>query len=227
MTAAALTVADVTARYEALQARIARAGGRHVTVVAVTKAFGPWAVDAAAACGIGHIAENYAQELAAKLPEVTAAPRPLVHFVGRLQRNKVKLLAGRVDVWQTVDRPELAREVARRAPGAEVMVQVNISHEETKAGCLPAQTERLAEMVTEAGLSLIGLMGIGPLGPPENARSGFRTLRRLVDTLGLAHCSMGMTDDLEVAVAEGATMVRIGRSLFGERPHRGTATVTQ
>ena len=218
MNVAPRTVAALGERYEAVRARIARAADHDITVIAVTKGLGSWAVDAAAACGIGHIGENYAQECLAKLAEVTAVPRPRVHFVGHLQRNKVKMLAGSVDVWQTVDRPELAREIGRRAPGAEVMIQVNISSEESKGGCRAADTEQLASVAADAGLNLVGLMGIGPLGPPEGARSGFRSLRQMVDALGLGHCSMGMTDDLEVAVAEGATMVRIGRSLFGERP---------
>ena len=219
--------AAIGERYEALRARIASAATHDVTVIAVTKALGSWAIDAASACGIGDIGENYAQECVAKLAEVTASPKPRVHFVGRVQRNKVKMLAGCVDVWQTLDRPELAREIGRRAPGADVMIQVNISGEETKGGCSLAETEQLASIAAEAGLNLVGLMGIGPLGPPEEARSNFRSLRRMVDSLGLAHCSMGMTDDLEVAVAEGATMVRIGRSLFGERPRRGIRGVPQ
>ncbi len=218
---------SVAGRYEALQARIAGAGGQGVTVVAVTKAFGAWAVDAAAACGIGDIGENYAQECVAKVAEASAVPMPRVHFVGRLQRNKVRMLAGCVDVWQTVDRVEVAREIGRRAPGAEVMIQVNISSEDTKAGCAPADTESLASAADDAGLQLTGLMGIGPLGPPEAARDGFRMLRRLVDHLALPHCSMGMTDDLEVAVAEGATMVRVGTSLFGVRPRHRSRGVPQ
>ncbi len=214
-------------RYEALRARIARAGGQGVAVVAVTKALGPWAVDAAAACGIRDIGENYAQECVAKLADASATPLPRVHFIGRLQRNKVKMLTGHVDVWQTVDRVGLTREIGRRAPGAEVMIQVNISGEESKAGCAPADAEALVSAASDAGLRPVGLMGIGPLGPPESARAGFRQLRGLVDSFGLPHCSMGMTDDLEVAVAEGATMVRVGRSLFGERPRRGLRGVSQ
>ena len=227
MSAPPPVAAAIGERYEALRARIDSAGGHDVTVVAVTKALGSWAIDAASACGIGDIGENYAQECVAKLAEVTAAPKPRVHFVGRVQRNKVKMLAGCVDVWQTLDRPELAREIGRRAPGADVMIQVNISGEETKGGCPLGETEQLASVAADAGLSLVGLMGIGPLGPPEEARSDFRALRRMVDSLGLAHCSMGMTDDLEVAVAEGATMVRIGRSLFGERPRHGIRGVPE
>ena len=227
MSAPPEVAAAIGERYEALRARIAGAGAHDVTVIAVTKALGSWAIDASSACGIGDIGENYAQECVAKLAEVTAAPRPRVHFVGRVQRNKVKMLAGCVDVWQTLDRPELAREIGRRAPGADVMIQVNISGEGTKGGCPLAETEQLASTVAETGLNLVGLMGIGPLGPPGSARSSFRALRRMVDSLGLTHCSMGMTDDLEVAVAEGATMVRIGRSLFGERPRRGIRGVPQ
>lgn len=227
MSGPAAASATLAGRYEALRTRIAGAGGRDVTVIAVTKALGSWAIDAAAACGIGDVGENYAQECVAKLAGASAVPLPRVHFVGRLQRNKVKILARCVDVWQTVDRVELAREIARRAPGSEVMIQVNISGEESKAGCAVAETESLASAATGAGLRLVGLMGIGPLGPPEAARGSFRELRRLVDSLGLPHCSMGMTDDLEVAVAEGATMVRVGRSLFGERPRQGLRSVSQ
>ena len=214
-------------RYGALLARIERAGGRGVAVVAVTKSFGPWAIDAAASCGIGHIGESYAQECVAKLSEVAAEPRPQIHFVGRLQRNKVRALAGCVDLWQTVDRVELASEIARRAPGSQVMIQVNLSGEPSKGGCAPRDAETLAAAASDAGLRLVGLMGIGPQGPPEGARESFRSLRRTADSLGLPHCSMGMTDDLEVAVSEGATMVRVGRSLFGERPRHGIARVPQ
>ena len=226
-TTGTVAAAVIGERHAALRERIARAGGDNVVVIAVTKAFGAWAIDAAAACGITHIGENYAQECVAKLAESTAAPRPSVHFLGRVQRNKIRLLADCIDTWQTVDRPEVAREIGRRAPGADVMIQVNISAEESKGGCRPADTEDLAAAVAAAGLRLTGLMGIGPLGPPEQARSSFRALRRMVDSLGLPHCSMGMTDDLEVAVGEGATMVRVGRSLFGERPRRGLRDVPQ
>ena len=227
MTAQNATLEAVAERYRALLDRIERAGGSDVSVIAVTKAFGPWAIDAASGCGIGHIGENYAQECVAKLAEATAQPRPLVHFIGRLQRNKVRMLAGCVDVWQTVDRTELAREIGRRAPGATVMIQVNISGDEAQGGCSPADAETLASTVAGAGLRLVGLMAIGRLGPPEGTREGFRELRRMADSLELPHLSMGMTDDLEAAVAEGATMVRVGRSLLGERPRRGDDGVPQ
>lgn len=205
--------------------RIHRAGGSpDVVVVAVTKGFGPDAIDAAVAAGLADVGENYAQELLAKLGGISV-PAPRIHFIGRLQSNKVRLLAPHVDVWQSVDRLSLVRELARRAPGAAVLVQVNTSGEPQKGGCEEADVHELVTAADAAGLMVRGLMTVGPLAEPEAARPGFRRLRRLCDDLGLPVCSMGMTDDLEVAVSEGATMVRIGTALFGTRPpaHPGGA----
>ncbi|MEM9201199.1 MAG: YggS family pyridoxal phosphate-dependent enzyme [Actinomycetota bacterium] len=209
--------AQVATRAAAVRSRLDAAGGHDVQIVAVTKTFDASAVDAAVAAGLTDVGENYAQEAAAKLVDITTAPT--VHFIGRLQRNKVRLLAPFVDIWQSVDRPELVREIAKRAPGAKIMVQVDISDEEAKGGVAPAETESLVEVASEAGLEVVGLMGVALLAEPAAARPGFATLRRLVDDLGLHHCSMGMTADLEIAVDEGTTMVRVGRDLFGER-HR-------
>lgn len=207
----------VAERVAAVRERLERAGGAHVTIVGVTKTFGADAVEAAVAAGLIDVGENYAQEAVAKLADVDADPT--VHFIGRLQRNKVRLLAPVVDVFQTVDRPELVREIAKRAPGARIMVQVDISGEENKGGCDPGATESIVSEAVDAGLVVEGLMGVALLAEPEAARPGFSLLRRQVDQFDLAHCSMGMTADLEVAVDEGATMVRIGRDIFGER-HR-------
>lgn len=215
--------ADLVAeRHEMLKERMRAAGGDGVELVAVTKGWGPGAVEAAAACGIGHIGENYAQECLAKLGAARLDRRPRVHLIGRLQQNKVRRLAAVIDVWQTVDRVELVRKIAMEAPGAEVMIQVNVSGEITKAGCAPEEVRPLATAAEGAGLRLSGLMGIGPAGPQAEARPGFRALRRMVDDLGLRHCSMGMSDDMETAIEEGSTMVRIGRDLFGERPSAGS-----
>jgi pyridoxal phosphate enzyme (YggS family) len=209
---------EVGERLAVVRERLRDAGGADVRVVAVTKAFGFDAVEAAAACGIHDIGESYAQEAVAKLAGREVAPT--VHFIGGLQRNKVRKLAGIVDVWQSVDRPELADEIARRAPGAEVMLQVDISGEESKGGCRPDGVGSLLEHAIGAGLRVGGLMGIGPMGDPEEARPGFRQLRSLVDRFDLRECSMGMTGDLEVAVEEGSTMIRVGTALFGPRPSR-------
>jgi pyridoxal phosphate enzyme (YggS family) len=211
---------DATAVAEALlrvRARIADAGGGdEVAVLAVTKGFGADAIEAAIAAGCRAIGENYAQELLAKR---AAAARAEVHFIGQLQTNKVRQIAGLVDVYETVDRQRLAREIGKRDPGARVLVQIDTSGEPGKGGCPPGDLDALVAAVGDAGLDLRGLMTVGPThGGPEAARAGFRTVRAAVDRLGLEICSMGMTDDLEVAVQEGATQIRLGTALFGPRP---------
>ena len=176
---------------------------------------------AAAAAGCRAIGENYAQELATKAG--AAADSGLaVHFIGRLQSNKVRLLAEHVDVYETLDRPSLIAEVAKRVPGATVLLQVNAAGEAGKGGCDPGDVAALVAACVDAGLDVDGLMAVGPtIGGPEAARPAFRIVRRLVDELGLRTCSMGMTDDLAVAVQEGSTRVRVGTALFGARPVRG------
>lgn len=212
----------VTDRLAGVRDRIASAGGRDVTVVAVTKGFAADALVAAAGAGLTDIGENYAQELLAKAD--TARRNGLtVHFIGRLQTNKVRSLAAVVDWWQSVDRTAALVEIARRARGAKVLVEVNVSSEPSKGGCDPTDAQALVEECRRVGLDPRGLMAIGRAGEPEDARPGFRLLRRLVDDLDLDVCSMGMSGDLEVAVEEGATMVRIGSALFGERPAHGWA----
>jgi pyridoxal phosphate enzyme (YggS family) len=212
---------DVVAGLQRVRDRIVAAGGDDtVTVLAVTKGFGPEAIDAAVAAGCTAIGENYAQELLAKRD---AASHAEVHFIGQLQTNKVRQIAGLVDVYETVDRERLAREIAHRTPGARVLVQVDTSGEPGgepgKGGCPIGELDPLVEVVRAAGLELRGLMSVGPTdGGPEMARPGFRLVRQAVDRLGLAVCSMGMSDDLEVAVQEGSTQVRVGTALFGHRP---------
>ncbi len=211
--------AEVAARLAAVRARIAAAGRPpdEVAVVAVTKGFGADAVDAAASVGVFDVGENYAQELAAKAEAVSGGDRRW-HFLGHVQRNKVRSIAPVVHLWQGVDRVAAGEEIARRAPGARVLVQVGISGEERRNGCAPHAVPALVERLHALGLQVRGLMAVGPAGPPELARPGFAEVSALADRLGLAERSMGMTDDLEVAVEEGSTMVRVGRALFGARP---------
>jgi pyridoxal phosphate enzyme (YggS family) len=210
------TVAD---RLAGVRARIASTGRRpdEVAVVAVTKGFGPEAVDAAAAVGIVDVGENYAQELAGKARAVKAR----WHFLGHVQRNKVRSIAAVVHLWQGVDRVAAGEEIAQRAPGAHVLVQVRIAGGDERNGCHPHDVPALVERLDALGLDVRGLMAVGPAGPPELARPGFAQVSALADRLGLVERSMGMTDDLEVAVEEGSTMVRVGRGLFGARPLAG------
>jgi PLP dependent protein len=211
--------AVVADRVHAVRARIARAGGRDVRLIAVTKGFGADAVRAALDAGVTDVGENYAQELVAKAASLGAAGGAARwHFIGRLQGNKIKSIGSLVSLWQSVDRARLATEIERRCPGAAVLVQLNLSGEEQKGGCPPDQAAELVEHCRSAGLDVRGLMGVGPTGSAEDARPGFRRLVELADDLGLPERSMGMSADLEVAVEEGSTMVRIGRDLFGPRP---------
>lgn len=216
-----MTVADRLAR---VRERIDAAGGDPdaIRLVAVTKGHGPDAVASALAAGVLDVGENYAEELVAKHEAVAAAggPAPRWHFVGHVQRRKVRSVAAFVSLWQGVDRQAAGAEIARRAPGASVLVQVNVSGEPAKNGCRPEETAVLVEELRGLDLHVAGLMAMGPAGPPEAARPAFRQLVALADELGLAERSMGMSDDLEVAVQEGSTMVRVGRALFGPRPVR-------
>lgn len=220
-----MTVAtfNVAANLATVRERIASAGGdpAGVRIVAVTKGFGPAAVREALDAGLHDVGESYAQELetkAAELPPATAT-RARWHFIGPVQRNKVKRLAPLVHLWQAVDREAAGREIAHRAgPGTAVLVQLNVSGEASKSGCRPEEAPALVDRLGELGLDVRGLMAIGPQGPPELARPGFRQLAQLSARMGLAERSMGMTDDLEVAVQEGTTMIRVGRGLFGARP---------
>ena len=205
-----------------LRERIAAAGGQGVRIVAVTKGRGAEAVEAAISAGCSDVAESYAQELLGKnrsLPEHGRADAR-VHFIGGLQRNKIRRLTSIVDVWQSIDRLDLGEELARRCPQAAAMVQVNLSGDDHRRGCPPRAAPELVKRLQGLELNVLGLMGIGPMGEPEDARRGFALLRGMVDQLDLVECSMGMTADLEVAVQEGATMVRIGTGLFGPRAAR-------
>lgn len=214
---------ELADRVRELDDRIAAAGGdpARVRVVAVTKGFDAGVATDAVAAGLVDLGESYVQELAAKASQVPGEkglPAPRWHFVGRLQRNKVRMAARYVSIWHSVDRIELGREIARRAPGATVLAQVNFTGESTKGGCSPPSAPALVSELGDLGLNVVGLMTVGPLGPPEAARPAFSELRRLAGRLGLAELSMGMSNDLEVAVQEGATMVRVGTALFGPRP---------
>jgi pyridoxal phosphate enzyme (YggS family) len=206
---------DIRARIQAAGADLDR-----VRVVAVTKGFGAAAVAEALAAGLPDVGENYAQELVAKAQEVDGARW---QFLGRIQRRKVRLLGPLVHRWHSVDRAEVGVEIARHAPGARVLVQVAAWDEPQKGGVPPAATEPLVDALVAQGLQVEGLMAIAPAGAGDRAREGFATVRALADHLGLPECSMGMTDDFELAVQEGATMVRLGRVLFG--PRSGAATV--
>ena len=223
---------EVADRLAAVQQKVADAAGRSgrhpsaVRLVVVTKGVPPPVMQAALDAGATDLGENRAQELLAKAPELAVLSgesptprRPTWHFIGRLQRNKVASLAPLVDLWQSVDRLELGQTIARRAPGAAVLAEVNVADDPAKAGVAPDDAPALVEGLRSAGLSVDGLMTIPAAG--RDPRPSFAALAELADRLGLAEVSMGMSDDYEVAVEEGATIVRVGRAIFGRRQNEG------
>jgi pyridoxal phosphate enzyme (YggS family) len=220
--AAVIDAGAVAVRIRELRDEIVSLTDRPVQLVAVTKTFGPDAVEAALAAGADGIGENYAQELVEKLEHFRARDFPSVpwHFIGHVQRNKVRRLVDAVVLWQTIDRIELIGELARRAPGAAILLQVNATDEPQKGGCEPAAVGGLAAAARAAGLDLQGLMTIGRVDDTDATRRAYRLVRTLADDNGLDVCSMGMSDDYRIALAEGATMVRIGSRLFGPRAAR-------
>jgi hypothetical protein len=201
----------------------------HVTVLAATKGRRPTEIRAAIAAGISHVGENYVQEALAKRPLV---PEPVTwHMIGHLQRNKAKKALEVFDWLQTLDSLRLAGRLERLLAQAEktlpVLIEVNIGREPQKAGVLPEELpDFLQELSRFPHLQVRGLMAIPPLPEkPEDSRPHFREMRRLFEDLSreeipgvrMEVLSMGMSVDWEVAVEEGATMIRLGTALFGPR----------
>lgn len=192
-----------------------------VTLVAVTKAAGPQEVTLAYECGVRHFGENRVQEAGRKLAVLgPIASRATWHMIGRLQSNKVKAALSLFQNIDAVDSVKLASLLdGNAALSLPVLLEVNVAKEQTKGGFLeedlPAAVAAVREM---AHLDLKGLMTVAPfVTDPEEVRPVFRRLRELRDALGLKELSMGMSEDYAVAVEEGATMIRIGKAIFGER----------
>jgi pyridoxal phosphate enzyme (YggS family) len=220
--------ASVLARIDGACIRAGR-DPRDVTLVAVTKSVPPDRLRAAVAAGLDLLAENRVQEAAAKVPNV---PGARWHLVGPLQANKVRRAVGLFDVIETVDSLELARRLDRVVADLRstavlpVLLQVNVDEDPAKAGFrVPDLESSLAGLLRLEHLRIEGLMTIGrAVGTPELARATFAALRRLSTALRGAFpalgsaLSMGMSADFEVAIEEGATLVRVGTALFGTRP---------
>lgn len=218
MTSKAVDVGEVVRRVAEVRARIAELSSSPVRLVAVTKTFGADAINAAVRAGCDAVGENYAQELLAKVrggfDEIP------VHFIGTIQSNKVRQLLPVVDLWQTVDRASVVDELGKRrgTTTPRILIQVNTTDEPQKGGVSPSQLDTLRSRAEERGLRVEGLMTMGPThSTVPSVKAAFGLLRRLTDEHELEVCSMGMSDDFEIAVACGSTMVRIGGRLFGAR----------
>lgn len=227
---------DVAGNWRRITDRVAAAALRSgrdpaaVRVLAVSKTQPVSAVAAVVAAGARHVGENYVQEAAAKISEL-GSHEVTWHLIGHLQRNKARRAVELFDVIHTVDSAALARSLNRHAlelsRRPRVLIEVNLAGEGSKSGVAPEDVEALLIAMSEcSALRLEGLMAIPPaVQSPQRVRPHFRMLRELCDRLQttapngvlLRELSMGMTDDFEVAIEEGATMVRIGRAIFGDR----------
>ena len=218
-----------------IAAAAARAGRQRsdILLVAVTKKFPPSAIRDAYAFGLRDFGENYVQEFDAKRAELADCPGARYHFIGHLQSNKTKKAAEIFDVIHTVDSSKIARrlndeiaspdiparERADEHPGIQVLIEVKLSTEPAKAGAAPGEVPALVEAIRGCPhLRLLGLMAMPPWSDEaERSRPYFARLRELAGENKLQHLSMGMSHDLEVAIEEGATIVRVGTALFGPR----------
>ncbi|MGI8793471.1 MAG: YggS family pyridoxal phosphate-dependent enzyme [Acidimicrobiales bacterium] len=204
-------------RIEVVRGRIASTGRDpdEVRLVAVTKGFPAATVRAVVDAGLTDIGENYAQEMLGKVPD---APEVTWHFIGSIQRNKVAALAPIVGWWHGVDREEAGATIAARSPGAKVLVQVNLTGGAPRGGVGWGEVAALVDSLRRQDLAVRGLMGVAVHGDLTGARRQFDRLVAVGRDLGLAEFSIGMSDDLEQAVDAGATMIRVGRALLGDRP---------
>ena len=224
-------MSPIAANLQAVRRRIFEAlqgDTREVTLVGVTKGQPPSRIREAHAAGCRHFGESYVQEVTAKMEELGDLEATW-HFIGRLQTNKARDVALRFHWVHAVDRTRLAAALSRARPATlpplEVCIQVNISSEAAKGGVAPEAALALAREVRELpGLRLRGLMGMASATPERTEqRAQFKLLARTREAIGAAGIaldtlSMGMSDDFESAIAEGATMVRVGTAIFGPRP---------
>jgi len=217
-----LTQDEIAARLAAVRDRMERAACRAqrdvtaVRLVLASKTQPPDAIRAAYACGVREFGENYVQEAIAKQDALADLGGLRWHLIGHLQTNKARDSVNRFTLIHSLDSERLASALgrARREPQVPVLIEVNAAGEVSKSGVAEAEVERLIDGA-RAVVEILGLMTIPPpASDPESSRSHFAALRA---TLALSELSMGMTDDFEVAIEEGATIVRVGRAIFGER----------
>jgi pyridoxal phosphate enzyme (YggS family) len=210
---------------ERIQSAVKRAGRQRsdVTLIAVTKKFPAEVTCQAYELGLRYFGENYVQEFEAKLPALAGLTDAEFHLIGHLQSNKAGSAAQLFQAIETVDSERLARRLDQTGRALEVMIEVKLSEEDAKAGAAPETLPGLVEAIRACpNLRLSGLMTMPPWSDnPEQTRPYFRRLAALARTCGLAKLSMGMSNDFEAAIEEGATHIRVGTALFGPRKKDG------
>lgn len=223
-----LEVSPIETRLQLVESRIQNAVRRahrqrsEITLVAVSKKFSADRIREAYQAGLREFGENYVQEFAEKHPQLADLPEARFHLIGHLQTNKARLAADLFDVIQTADSPKLLQRLDAAATGAklEILLEIKLSDEANKSGASP---EDIADLLAAAAqcshLQVSGLMTMPPWSDdPEQSRPYFKRLAALASEYKLSKLSMGMSGDLEVAIEEGATIIRVGTALFGARP---------
>ena len=216
--ARAMTVPDevIAERLSVVQQAIASHGRSDTQIVAVTKGFDVSVIHATRRLGLTDVGENYAQEVIEKTPDF--GEDQTVHFMGRIQRNKVRKVCDVVDLWQSVARPEILTEIAKRVDNARVLIQIQPEGDTSKDGVRPADLPAMFELADNLDVTIVGLMTIGVLNNPPATRACFAEVSSLADDYGVDIRSMGMSGDYRDALESGSNMLRLGSTLFGRRP---------
>ena len=182
----------------------------------VTKGFGAEEVQAMLEVGLTHVGESYAQEVIEKA-QIISDNRIAWHMIGRVQSNKVRKLSETISLWHSVDRKDLITEISKRKKDSKVLIQVDMNNRPQQGGCSLEEVPELIEFASGKGLKVDGLMTIGVDQDVEATKRAFAGLAKIAESMGLREISMGMSDDYEIAIDHGATILRVGRGIFGER----------
>ena len=206
---------EIKERLEEINKIIDAKAQNPVTLIGVTKGFTHEEVNIASELGIKNFGENYAQELLTKNPLVD--PEISWHYIGQLQSNKIRKISHLVDVWHSVTSLKLAREIHKRNDQAQILLQVSLMGPSNSKGFEVEQLPQLISELRDMNIDISGLMTMGVPGDMVATRVVFKELRKLADTFELPECSMGMSDDFEIALENGASMIRVGSAIFGNR----------
>jgi hypothetical protein len=209
-------IEEVKQRAEELIEIVKTKSAGKAILVPVTKGFGVREIQAMLEVGLTDVGESYAQEILEKAKVVTDS-RLSWHMIGRIQRNKVRKLSETVDLWHSVDRKEVIEEISKHGKDSKILLQVDMNARSEQGGCAPANVPDLIEFAVEKGVKVEGLMTIGVDQDIEATKNTFAELAKLSKSMGLKEMSMGMSGDFEIAIDYGATILRVGRSIFGER----------
>ena len=209
-------IEEVKERAQQLSELVRTKSDGNAILLPVTKGFGAREVQAMLEVGLTKIGESYAQEILEKRKMVTDN-RIAWHMIGGVQRNKVRKLSETVDLWHSVDRKELITEISKYQKNSKILIQVSLNDRHKQGGCSPENVPDLIEFASDKGINVEGLMTIGVDQDIDATKNVFAELGKLSETMGLKEISMGMSNDFEIAIDYGATILRVGRSIFGER----------